>query len=412
MTIQRVELTEYQTRGLSLPEPTVRHLAALGTTAVSVRPTPTAGRWDITASGRVGTLAVPGLHVVIRPKVGLQNLFTLLDAGLPMGSWRKDEVALATSMEILPAFADFFARSVEQATTRGLLRTYREQRERLVAPRGRIDFPTHLRSAVLPSPLPCVFDEYTADVPENRLLLGTVERLLSLIELAPHTRVLLRSLRARFEEVTPARPQVRDFDGLTITRLSEHYRAPLRLARLIAQNLTLLDRHGQASASSFLLDMPTLFEEFVTRRLTVALRGKLRVEAQSPIHLDDQRRVPIRPDLVLRRGGTALYVGDVKYKVAPLGLARSSDYYQLLAYCEALRLREGALIYAQVDDEPPSRVVAVRHSGVRLWTYRLDLSGSPVQLRQSVNGLASWLAERTIAAPLERSASSPATELG
>ncbi len=55
-------------------------------------------------------------------------------------------------------------------------------------------------------------------------------------------------------------------------------------------------------------------------------------------------------------------VGDVTYKLSPSGQARSADYFQLLSYCTVLGLREGVLIYAQVDDgDPPPR--PPRHTG-------------------------------------------------
>jgi 5-methylcytosine-specific restriction enzyme subunit McrC len=369
-------------------------LLATGSTALGIAPTPTPGRWRLTASSQVGTLAVPGLHVLIRPKVGISNVLALLDDGLPSDALRSQEVSLATATELLPAFAEFFSRSVGHATGRGLIRRYREEHDVLVAPRGRIDFTAQLRRATPPSPLECRFDEFTTDVPENQLLLGTVERLLSLAEIPRRLRSQLRSLRSRFEGVAPGRPLPVDFDRLTFSRLTEHYRAPLRLARLVAENLSLRDQHGRTAVSSFLLDMPRVFEDFVTRRLTGDLRGRLNVRAQFPTWLGEGRQVPVRPDLVFLNGRTPVFVGDAKYKVSPLGLARSSDYYQLLAYCQTLDLSEGVLVYAQADDEPPASTVTIRHSGARLHTYRLDIGGSTQDLHQATRDLSLWVADR------------------
>jgi 5-methylcytosine-specific restriction enzyme subunit McrC len=84
--------------------------------------------------------------------------------------------------------------------------------------------------------------------------------------------------------------------------------------------------------------------------------------------------------------------------LAPAGVARIGDYYQLLAYCTALNLAEGVLIYAQTDDEEPERQVVVRHAGTRLVTYRLELSGGAAEIEGAVEGLASWVALRASAA--------------
>jgi 5-methylcytosine-specific restriction enzyme subunit McrC len=391
VTTPVVELTEYETCERPLPQEVVGHLLAAGSTAITVAPTSTSGHWRLTASSQVGTLAVPGLHVHIRPKVGISNVLAMLDDGLPSDAWGTPDVGLATSPELLPVFAEFFARSVVHATSRGLVRRYREHDDVLVAPRGRIDFTVQLRRSTSPSPLACRFDEFTTDVAENRLLLGTVERLLGLAEIPPRVRNLLRSLRSRFEEVTAARPLPTDFDRIHLTRLTEHYRGPLRLARLVAENLSLRDVHGATAVSSFLLDMPRVYEDFVSRRLTRALRGRLQVRAQHSTWLGEGRQVPVRPDLVFLNGRMPVFVGDVKYKLAPLGMARSSDYYQLLAYCQTLGLTEGVLIYAQSDDEPPASTVTVRHSGIRLHTYRLDIGGDLNDLGAAMGRLAGWI---------------------
>ncbi len=394
MTASVLELAEYESRELPLSQETVGHLLSIGSDAVAVAPTSTAGRWRLTASSQVGTVAVPGLHVLIRPKVGIANVLALLDDGLPPHAVRSQDVGLATAPELLPVFAEFFAGSVLRAISRGPVRRYREHEDVLVAPRGRIDFTAQMRRATTPSPLACRFDEFTTDVPENQLLLGTVERLLRLAEIPPRVRSLLRSLRSRFEDVGSARPLPTDFDRITLTRLTEHYRGPLRLARLVAENLSLRDALGSNAVSSFLLDMPRVYEDFVTRRLARALRGRLDVAAQVVTWLGEGRQVPIRPDLVFSNGRTPVLVGDVKYKVAPLGVGRSNDYYQLLAYCQTLGLTEGVLIYAQSDDEPPASVVTVRHSDIRLHTYRLDIGGRPDQLSLATDRLARWISTR------------------
>lgn len=76
-------------------------------------------------------------------------------------------------------------------------------------------------------------------------------------------------------------------------------------------------------------------------------------------------------------------------------MARSGDYYQLHAYTTALRLAEGVLIYCQTDGEPPDRGVVVRHAGTVLWTYRLDMSGSPGTVEAQVRDLADWIASKS-----------------
>lgn len=388
-------LEEYSSAVVHLSTPMAAAVAAEAGSALSVAPTGAAGKWRITASSFVGSVVLPDLAVLIKPKVHLENLFVLLDAGMPDGAWRPEVFGYGAERELLPAFAAFFARTVDQVTARGLIRSYRPESDRLMALRGRIDFPTQLRQPSLPSPIACRFDEYTADVAENRYLLAAVERLLRLKGIDAKTRSLLYHSRSRFEDVAPVLPTSDQLDAIPYTRLNEHYRPAMRLCRLIVENLTLTDHVGTTAAGSFLLNMNDLFEDWVTRQLRSALRNRLAVIDQSPLKLDVGSKVSIAPDLEFRDRDCPVYVGDVKYKLTGSGLARSSDYYQLLAYCTTLGLPEGVLIYAQTEGADPERSIVVRNAGTRLWTYRLDLSGSAADLQESVASLAQWIHDRS-----------------
>lgn len=388
------ELREYEETVLALTEEEARLLVAAAPEALAVSPAGSVGHWKVKAAGHVGTITLPGLSVLIRPKVGLESVLYLLDAGMPDAAWRNEVFQYGSQQDLLAAFAAFFARSVDRATNRGLLRSYRDARERLMALRGRIDFREQIRRPAVPIPIACAYEDYTADVNENRFVLGGIERLLRALRLDPGTRSLLIRLRARFEDVLPVLPSRDQLDGISFDRLNAHYRPALQLVSFISQNLSLHDRAGTQDASTFLIDMAKLYEDWVTRKLRAALHGQFGVESQTRRHLDVERRVSIRPDLEIHHNGAVRYVGDVKYKLSRHGLARTADYYQLLAYATALNLPEGILIYAQAEGEMPDREVTVRHAGNRLVTYRLDLSGSFDSLDRSIAQLAKHLRDR------------------
>ena len=85
------------------------------------------------------------------------------------------------------------------------------------------------------------------------------------------------------------------------TRLNDHYRPASVLARLLLDNLTLVDRRGEYStAASFMVDMNDLFERFVTERLGRASGGSPGGRrARKDDYLDDGRGTcRSRPDLL------------------------------------------------------------------------------------------------------------------
>jgi 5-methylcytosine-specific restriction enzyme subunit McrC len=183
-------------------------------------------------------------------------------------------------------------------------------------------------------------------------------------------------------------------DGHAHTRLDRHYAPAVRLARLLLAGDAIADRSGQVSAQAFMVDMNRLFESYVEDRVRAALRGRLAVRGQYGTHLDGERHVFMKPDLVFFDGRRQVYVADAKYKLSGTGIGINADYYQALAYATALSLPEALLVYCHDDGEAPPTEITVRGSRVRLLTYRLDLSGGPDDLERRMTALARFMSDR------------------
>lgn len=397
MIVELPTLTEYETVRVRLTDHQARRLAATG--VVDVAPADETGWWAVTARERVGSLVVDDVRLLVRPKIRPDNLFLLLEVGLPEQAWRHHVYEYATSADLLPSIISFFARTVETTLARGVLRGYRPHSEDLLALRGRIDLATQFRRAGIAVPVACRFDDFTADIAENRYLRAAVRRALRVPQVPAEDRRRLMQHLVSLDEVADVAVHPDDLDRITITRLNGHYEPALRLARLLLANLTLVDRRGGTTASSFVVDMNELFERFVTQRLRRALRGRLEVRSQPPVHLGHGRQVLMKPDIELRRRGRTVYVADVKYKLTADARARNADLYQLLAYTTALDLPEGVLIYCLADGGRPEREVTVRHAGKVLRTRAIDLTGPPQSVEAEIQALADWLVERSRVSP-------------
>jgi 5-methylcytosine-specific restriction enzyme subunit McrC len=140
--------------------------------------------------------------------------------------------------------------------------------------------------------------------------------------------------------------------------------------------------------NGFLLNMPQLFEDFVT----VALREAIEpvyggvVVGQWRGHLDERDIVDLRPDIVWSKAGTPVAVADAKYKAEKPSGYPNADLYQLLAYCTVLGLRIGHLIYAAGNEEAVHHVV--RGADVEIICHALDLGHPPDRLLTEVRDLA------------------------
>lgn len=377
---------EYESRDLELTRHQAEALQATG--AVDVSPAP-GERWRVTATSYVGTLVVDGVRLLIRPKIRPENLFLLLEPGLPPSAWRQEAFDYDVTSDLLPSVIAFFARTLETTLGRGVLRAYEVREESLVALRGRLDVTGQFRRAGVLTPVACTYDDFTEDIVENRVLRAAIRRALRVPAVAAADRQRLMRQLVALDAVAdaPARPET--VDGIHITRLNQHYQPALRLARLVLANLTLADAAGGTSASSFVVDMNDLFQRFVTERLRTALRGTLDVIAERPVHLGTGGRLQMKPDLVFQRPGRAVtYVGDLKYKLATDARGASSDYYQLLAYTTAMDLPEGVLIYCRRQGDVGERTVVVKNAGKRLVVRSIDLTGPPEGVELEIIGLA------------------------
>lgn len=386
-------LAEHETCTVQLTQTQAHRLTSVGKGALNVQLGSEAGRFDVTAQNWVGTLVTGDIRVLIRPKIRPENLFLLLEVGLPPDAWRREAFNYASDHDLLPSVIAFFARTLETALARGLLRSYREEEDRLIALRGRIDMPAQFRSAGIRLPVACRYDDYSPDIAENRYLKAAARLALRAPGvMGEDRRRLLRQLLA-LEDVADTPVRADYLERIAISRVNAHYEPALRLARLLLENLTLVDRSGESMASSFLVDMNQLFEDFVTERLRRELRGRLEVLAQFETHLGTGGKAAIRPDLVFRRRGREVYVGDIKYKLTSSAKARIEDHYQLLGYTTALDLPEGVLLYCLADGGVAERSITVRHAGKVLHTLPIDLTGSPSEVAQTITKTADWLAD-------------------
>lgn len=359
-----------------------------------VEVSPAAGsRWKVTATSYVGTLVIGDVEILVRPKINPENLFLLLEPGLPAQAWQEEAFEYESSPNLLTSVLSFFARTVETTLGRGVLRSYIERNESLTAMRGRLDTSGQFKNPGLISPMACTFDDYSENIIENRALRAAVRAALRVPRVQASVRQRLMRQLVALESVEDSRIRPEDIDSIHFNRLNQHYAPALGLARLILANLTLSDARGNTSAMSFMVNMNALFQNFVTERLRRELRGRLDVIEEHPMHLGNDRQVFMQPDLLFRRpDGITTYVGDIKYKLTSEAQAKSSDYYQLLAYTIAKNLPEGILIYCRHLGGQRHRSVAVRNADKRLVVYSIDLTGAPDQVELEIRELAHSIA--------------------
>ena len=372
-------------------------LDALGDRSLSLTITPAhgkAGAYRLKPGSTIGALEIGDLSVAIRPKLDISRVLFL--ASYAPGAFKRQEKRFDfdEAHTLVEALALALEAAARRAFARGLLHGYRTEEEALYTVRGRILVAEQIRRRFgVPVPIEVRYDEFTEDIRPNRLVKAAAGLLGRMRIRSPQARNGLRWIGAMLGNVTPVRYARSEVPPVTFDRLNAHYREVVGLARLILRHWAFEAARGDVRAAGFLMDMNTVFQEFVTE----ALRDKLRVAAHTlcsdreltgrrRIYLDDKSRVRLAPDLTWWDGPTCTFVGDAKYKNADGGRVPSADLYQLLAYATALDLPGGLLVYAQGEADPAK--YQVRNAGTRLEVVAVDLAGSIEDLRASIGRLA------------------------
>ncbi|MGI8868225.1 MAG: McrC family protein [Mycobacteriales bacterium] len=363
-------------------------LALAGLDIVSAVPSITPGVWTISATSRVGVARIGEVELWIEPKLDIRRLFFLLGYALTGNGWQDADVDLAEAPNLLVALARAFARQADKALQQGLLQGYRTVEEALPVLRGRLRETEQVgRRYGLMVPVEVRFDEYTADIAENQLLRAAAKLLLRLPRIPKDVRRSLLRLILRLSDIstiTPGHPLPR----WQPSRLNIRYHLALRIARLVLQGNSVEHQRGSVRFDGFLINMAKLFEDFVTVALSEALAplgGRCRL--QDRWHLDDAEAIAMKPDLVWYDVfGRAAAIVDAKYKAEKSSGFPDADLYQMLAYCTAVALPRGHLVYAKGNEA--ATVHTVRNVGIEIIQHAVDLDVPPDELVEQMRILA------------------------
>ena len=354
------------------------------------------GVWLVGPAGKVGAARIGDIEIRIRPKVEIGRLLFLLGYAQHAAAWQPDTVPVAEATDLVPVVAQALWRQTERAIHQGLLPGYVLVEESSLVLRGRLRESEQLhRHHGLPLPLEIRHDEFTTDIAENRVLRTACERMLAVPRVDAESQRMLRRLLRDFSEVTPI-SRGDPAPEWQPSRLNARYHVALRLAELVLRATSVEHESGGVAINGFLLDMPKLFEDFVTTALREALVATYggRVQGQERSYLDEASQVILRPDIVWKIRGSAVAVIDAKYKAEKPAGYPNADLYQLLAYCTVLGLPSGHLVYAKGNEEAARHVV--RRSGVEIFCHALDLGLAPNMLLGQIDDLARTIASAHI----------------
>jgi 5-methylcytosine-specific restriction enzyme subunit McrC len=326
-------------------------------------------QWELYSSGAVGYLPLAsGSVVTIKPRVPIESIFQMWERAEDVKLDRPPgEVELKTVEDLLDWIAAQLSNGVLRRLGHGLYRTYVDLAEELSLVRGRIDLRSALRRPWRVA-LPCEFQELTADIADNQILLaGLVASSYLAWKPATVSRVRQGRWMCLRSGITPVPVQSKECVGRTYNRLNSDYERLHWLCHFILSGTVPTHEAGQAKLQAFIIQMPKLFERFVAAWLSRNLPFPLRCEKQVRLPLD--RSLEFIADLVIRSSnGKPAVVVDTKYKIG--AQPDPSDIGQVVAYAQHLGCSDAVLIYPTREHHPMD--IQVGDIRVRTLVYPLD----------------------------------------
>lgn len=319
----------------------------------------------------VGALSVPGLSLIIRPKVEtngkgklIDGMQGMLDLSVLLGSAESLQlpnvefsVPGPVDEGMLLRYADVFTKDLLLIMKDGLRSGYVDLVEGVSTVRGRMVFNSSL-TFDRPHLVTCAYQQFITDTLINQTLkraMMLVDGLVSAIR-DPEFHSQSRAVRGRcwqlselFDNVSDVDLRWQDVAGIEVSRLDRKFASVLRFAQLVIKcNSPTLYAYNGGSARyaragfSYLWDVKKLFERYVADYLKEWIEDdvgsselKLEIKSQdSSFQVLNKKSNFLHPDIVVYSLGKPVLIIDTKWKRLPInfkGIDRN-DTYQMLAY--------------------------------------------------------------------------------
>lgn len=346
------------------------------------------GRYRLLPRDRkVGAVHIDGVDVVVKPKVSIARLLFMLGYAANPG-FRPEDVEGTPDEDLWPAVAETLCRHAERALGSGALQGYVTEDAALPLVRGRIRVADQIaRWPGTLLPIEVRYDEYSVDTAENQILRSALRRMLDVPRVPALMIARLRHLDARLEGVTPLLPGS-PLPPWRPTRRNARYHPALRIAELVLHHQSFEVGSGGLRVAAFVVDMAKVFEDFVgtaLREAWAAYPGQTLLQHEADF--DDGGVMRTKVDVVHSVAGAPRIVADAKYKIeSSTGRYSNHDHYQMLAYCNALRVPVAWLVYASGSQGSVTRRVC--NTDIELVEYPLRLDEPPSSLLAQIAALA------------------------
>lgn len=200
--------------------------------------------------------------------IPIENIYYLL-----CYAWNKLEekervnVSTEDCTDLLDLLAKILINSSKILLKRGIDRNYIAVTTEFAGIKGKLELSQTVKNQLLPKLRTiCSFDEFSANIPTNQILVTTLRRLIKTQNLDATIKSEIKNLLWRFGEVDQIELSPRVFTNIKLHRNNKFYGFILNVCQLIFENSLLSEKSGDWHFMDFLRDevkMRYLFEKFV-----------------------------------------------------------------------------------------------------------------------------------------------------
>lgn len=375
----------------------------------------------IKAKSWVGVIHFQDFEIQIIPKLagenlGLVNMLTYTAGVTALKRYEnKRYLEILKQGSLFDLIVWLFCDACEKILAGGILFDYERQEESLTSLRGRllIDKQYRRRFGQIDR-LECRFDEHSSNIIENQLLaLG----LFKSGRLAQDD--LIRNRARKLWTILSEACQIDQLDieaarhEIYYNRLNDHYQDAHQLAWMIIDGLGVEDlfKSNQTPSFAFLLDMNSLFEQFLNKYLTEILRKNRQTIAYQ--HHDrsiiwdifqNRSYSQVIPDFLVSSDNSSNRLAvDAKYKIYDTRKVDPGDIAQVFLYAYAFDHSSqptAVLIYPTEEKSDQRASMVIRQSnqpnGARIHVLGLNIPEALTEIRERRPGTSAALITNTI----------------
>ena len=230
------------------------------------------GREVIKCSKYTAYFHIDDVEFYILPKIDKEEkiLYNLLNSTNNFKDYKvanDSSTTLGTSNLFKELIISKFCDMMDELFKKGVKKFYSSEDDNLPYLKGKIKFSEHIkRNIVSKEKFYVEYDEFTENIPENRILKTACQHILKKSEKEENKKRLRRYIK-EFGEIDESRNIIKDFAKIQENRLYKQYDEPLNYAEVFLNDKYFWPRKCKKKFPAILFSLHDLFENYVEKLL-------------------------------------------------------------------------------------------------------------------------------------------------